>query len=99
MASPTTAINALKAKLRWFTPTYAAELNKRVKDKTPVDTGRLRAGWEVQATTGALDLTNAVPYAGFVELGTSKMAPRAMLRRTLLEAQPISDLVAKRLDL
>jgi len=54
---------------------------------TPVMTGALRAGWSVQRVgDGHYAVSNGVRYAGYVEYGTSKMAPRAMLGRALAGA-------------
>lgn len=51
---------------------------------TPVLTGALRAGWRVQRVgDGHYAVSNGVRYAGYVEYGTSKMRPRAMLGRAL----------------
>jgi Bacteriophage HK97-gp10, putative tail-component len=54
---------------------------------TPVLTGALRAGWRVRRVgDGHYAVSNGVRYAGYVEYGTSKMAPRAMLGRALAGA-------------
>jgi hypothetical protein len=51
---------------------------------TPVLTGALRAGWRVaRVGDGHYAVSNGVRYAGYVEYGTSKMRPRAMLGRAL----------------
>ena len=83
----------------------ALDLFTKVKFKTPVDTGRLRAAWGVGVnvlpkggneagmalqTAKAGDtiyIANNVEYAVYVEFGTSKMAPRAMVRTTVDEFQ------------
>lgn len=61
-----------------------------LRQKTPVDTGRLRAAWEVipDARRVRLTIRNATPYAGYVEFGTRRHPPVAMLRRTLDEFAP-----------
>lgn len=50
-----------------------------IRTWTPVDTGRLRAGWQYTSTT----IYNNVPYTTFVEEGTSKMEGYFMVRDTL----------------
>lgn len=60
-----------------------------VKARTPVRTGDLKAGWRVSANKTSVTFQNQIPYAVFVEYGTSKMKPRAMLQKTLPEAQQV----------
>lgn len=60
----------------------------RVKSRTPVRTGRLKAGWNVIPTSTYVKLDNPVPYAPYVEAKrfmASKTVPeiRAMLRQNL----------------
>lgn len=61
-------------------------LLEAAQDYTPVRTGRLRAGWELDEATHFGDdviLRNDVEYAMWVNDGTSKMAPRMMLERAI----------------
>ena len=56
-------------------------IEDKEKEKTPVRTGRLKAGYEKVEASALGDRAasvNEVPYAGFVDLGTTKMAPRNM---------------------
>jgi hypothetical protein len=74
-------------------PRLAADLNIREKAEalrdeaaalTPVVTGALRAAWQVSKNRAAdYDVSNDVPYARFVEYGTSRQAPAAMMGRAL----------------
>ena len=66
---------------------------KIVIDLTPVDTGRLRAGWHLssrarstskKAKNPYVNIFNRVEYVLYVEFGTSKMAPRGMARKAML---------------
>jgi hypothetical protein len=41
--------------------------------------------------------TNTASYAGFVEYGTIRMAPRAFVRNTIARAQEIATMVANRI--
>jgi hypothetical protein len=50
-----------------------------VKSLSPVRSGNLKAGWKVRTVGAGLLFTNPVPYTGFVELGTKKMAGKHML--------------------
>ncbi len=82
-----------KAVTKAVTETQAfAELT--LKANTPVDTGRLRAGWSVMQTKKGLGIQNFTPYAIYVEMGTRKMRPRNMLRNSL---PTIEDYFKKRL--
>jgi len=62
---------------------YLENLKKRVKAKTPVKSGKLRAGWSVSGLT----LDNAMPYAGFVEFGTRYQSAQLMLTMSVMESQ------------
>lgn len=55
----------------------------KLRANTPVKTGHLRASWDVNKSDRGLRITNSAKYAIYVELGTSRMAPRAMLARSL----------------
>ena len=64
---------------------------QRILARTPVRTGRLKAGWVLHyaLNQGILEATiiNEVEYVLFVEYGTYKMAPRAMVEQTLRELE------------
>lgn len=66
-----------------------AAMQKAIDANTPVDTGRLKSNNKVTVDQGALTATyeNETPYAGFVELGTSKMAPRLFATRGMREVE------------
>ncbi|NUB24713.1 HK97 gp10 family phage protein [Azospirillum brasilense] len=51
-------------------------------EKTPVDTGELKASW---TTDGETYIENTAPHAVAVEFGSSRKAPNGMLRATLAE--------------
>lgn len=74
----------------------AVETYKRIKRRTPIDTGRARAGWLLDdasvyhyrgATRVRIKITNAVPYVRYLEYGWSKQAPAGMVRISLLELE------------
>lgn len=54
-----------------------------LKANTPVKTGNLRSKWSVMQTKKGLGISNAAPYAIYVEMGTRKMRPRNMLKNSL----------------
>lgn len=60
-----------------------------VKARTPVDTSKLKGNWEARLEGNGIRFTNDTPYAGFVEFGTRKMSPRAMLTRSLIDIEEV----------
>lgn len=76
-----------------------AATQQRIKDLlpglTPVKTGRMRASWNVDAGDRILRITNraqnkqGTQYAGFVDLGTSKMKPRHITKQAMEQAMSI----------
>lgn len=58
-----------------------------VKARTPVDTGDLKGHWRAKLEGNGIRFKNDMFYAGWVEFGTSKMAPRSMLTDSLPDIQ------------
>jgi HK97 gp10 family phage protein len=57
-------------------------LESAIKKRTPVMTGNLQGSMTARKTGWAKgEVATAVPYAEFVEFGTARMAPRAMMRK------------------
>lgn len=63
----------------------AEQLRGQVAERTPVATGRLRAGWRVERghNHAVRLLVNDVPYARYVEYGTSDRPADPALGQTL----------------
>jgi len=59
-----------------------------IKAKTPVDTGRARDGWYIAGK----QILNDVPYVPYLEMGTEKMRPFAMVAATVANKE---DLLAR----
>lgn len=77
--------------------TLARELKPVIEDYTPVKTGKLKASYRlnVDADRKEIIVTNDQPYFIFIELGTSRMAARAPVRRGLAAfAGRVSDILA-----
>lgn len=70
----------LKSPVRQLLTQAAALLDRETKLRTPVDTGRLRAGWNATVDKAPFpmwaNVANNVEYAPFVEFGTSRMEAR-----------------------
>ena len=67
----------------------AGRVCEAVRERTPVQTGRLQAGWKVVRTgeQGERAVENDVPYARFVEYGTVNMAAEPMIGPVLAEGR------------
>ena len=93
-------LDKLKAdieKIKKLPQAFGNEFLSRVREKTPVDTGRLQAAWalEVNESQKSIDVTNkavnneGIPYAVFVEFGTEHTRGYFMLNRTISESSDI----------
>lgn len=51
--------------------------------RTPVDTGRARAGWHVEDTKTTFSVVNRVNYIVYLEAGHSQQAPSGMAMLTI----------------
>ncbi|TDK63549.1 HK97 gp10 family phage protein [Sapientia aquatica] len=86
----------LNTRLRNFKKEFAMEFVHRVEERTPVQTGALKGGWVTEQTQTGFELSNTQDYAGYVENGTDKMAPRAMIATTALEMKEIAEVAKQR---
>ncbi len=88
------ARGGLDQKRREFVRELARRLMQQIIDRTPVETGRARSGWnqglgeEVEeGETTRISVTNEVEYINFLEFGTSKMRAAAMVRSSLNQSR------------
>ncbi len=58
----------------------AYDIEADAKTLCPVDTGALRGSIKTQVEGTSAKVTASMEYAGYVEFGTYKMAPRAYMR-------------------
>jgi hypothetical protein len=66
----------------------ASNLFQRIQELTPVDTGRARAGWRMEAAPGgSYVILNDVEYIICLENGTSRQAPHGMVSVALAEKE------------
>jgi len=79
--------NALPQQIERALIAIGAVAEGRAKQYCPVDTGRLRNSITnvVEMSEQAVYIGTNVEYAAFVELGTSRMAPRPYLRPAATE--------------
>lgn len=89
----------LQTKLRKFPQLFLIEFLERVKRRTPVRTGKLQNGWGGTSKAGVIEVYNTQEYAEYVENGTPKMAPKGMLRATVLEVEQIAEVAAQQAGL
>jgi hypothetical protein len=64
------------------TKSYALSL---IRARSPVKTGALKAGWQIDVGSNGLVYRNEVPYTIYQEMGTRYIEPRAMLTQSLPE--------------
>lgn len=67
------------------------EAMNRIERRTPVRSGALQAGWELEKSKGSYQITNKQDYAIYVEEGTATTPPVGMVRTTMEELQQITD--------
>lgn len=65
----------------------ATECYRRIKQKTPVNTGAARAAWELKIKKYNAIIENDMPYILKLEHGWSQQAPYGMAALTIAELQ------------
>jgi hypothetical protein len=82
----------LDASLRSEVKRLASEVFNEVTKRTPVDTGRAKAGWRQQVRDKSFTVENSVPYIGVLDKGRhmtnrgmrgSKQAPKGIVGPSL----------------
>jgi len=71
---------------------YLERVKKATQDRTPVQTGALKANWDIKG----LSLENDKDYAHIIEYGSAGRAGAFMLTTSVLESQRDWDIAAKR---
>jgi hypothetical protein len=84
----------LEQGLKELTGRTAGELWERVAGRTPLDTGRARAGWQQSGSGLEYQVSNNVPYITALEHGHSSQAPQGMVGITMLEAPALVERIA-----
>lgn len=78
------ALGELSKQLQYINIDIGAAFIELAKDRTPVDTGKLRDSWVIAGiSSGLLEIENTADYAVYVENGTEKQTPSAMGARTI----------------
>jgi hypothetical protein len=84
--------NAMTSALRSEVTRLSNELYTEIKQRTPVDTGRARAGWNQRVQTNGFTISNQVDYIGVLDKGRhmtgrgmrgSKQAPKGIVGPSL----------------
>lgn len=78
--------------------TGTLEADRRLKERTPVDTGRLRNSWQTQVEELKGKVSNNLPYAAPVIAGVDLPPSWGGKYRTRQGAEPFLDIVAKDLQ-
>lgn len=82
--SPTDLDEFVDIQVNKFVKDVTIEAHNQIVARTPVRTGRARAGWMFEfPADGEGRIYNDVEYIEFLEYGTVKMAPFAMVEVTL----------------
>jgi len=71
------------------------EAERKLKERTPVDTGRLRINWQTQIGELEGSVSNNLPYAAPVVAGTDFPPSWGGQYRTRQGAEPFLDIVTK----
>lgn len=69
----TQSINALNESYADFLERLSTSVETALKSKTPVRTGRAKAGWDTVTKNDSFSVSNSVPYVPFLERGTTRM--------------------------
>lgn len=78
------AVSQLRQRVERLQYTIPLAFVDVVRPNTPIDTGVLRNSWTWAYTPSSKQyIYNDAPYAGYVEFGTDKMAPRRYTQLTL----------------
>lgn len=82
----------LSAQVRSEVHRFGQQLFTEIRGRTPVDTGRARAGWRSQTQQSGFEIENSVPYIGVLDKGRhmtsrgmrgSKQAPKGIVGPSL----------------
>lgn len=85
MGNPRRTIKQLRDELSDDLRSFATQLNSNLRATTPIRTGRARGGWQNSYNgtlgTGRTKIAeNNVPYIGVLDTGTSRQAPRGIVK-------------------
>jgi hypothetical protein len=76
---------ALDSKIRRLLERVSADVLSVARANTPIRLGKARAGWKRKKLGKEYSVSNRVVYIGKLEEGSSKQAPRGILKPTVDE--------------
>jgi len=92
LVAPGSLQKRLSARVKSQVQALGRTLFTEIKQRTPVDTGRAKAGWRSKNTQQGFEINNQVPYIGVLDKGRhmtgrgmrgSRQAPKGMVGPSL----------------
>jgi hypothetical protein len=71
--------------------------DQRLKQESPVDTGRFRSNWQTQTEEFSGSVSNNLPYAERLAMGWSRQAPAGWIDSVAKDVQTYVDSQANRI--
>lgn len=76
-------LRELQQEIEQFQRSVATTFKSEVVPRTPIDTGRARAGWKQRQLGRQQIIENQVPYIERLERGYSRQAPRGFVKQAM----------------
>lgn len=70
----------IEKKLRRAIQQAGEDLNRELKEGTPVDTGYAKSRWNKTSSTKSVEIKNDAPYIEPLDKGSSKQAPNGITK-------------------
>jgi HK97 gp10 family phage protein len=76
---------AFEARAKTNVQIAAVALTHELQEKTPVDTGKARASWQMTDTPNGVNIVNDTEYIQYLNNGSSKQAPSHFIETAALK--------------